>query len=64
MTSILIYFNIMINLKYLNAYHIMNFPESQDKYNDKDYLKNLKIKNINTLEQSDNCKVDNENNTE
>ena len=50
MILILIYFNVMINSDYINAYYMMNFSESQDKNNDEDYLRDSKIENTDTSE--------------
>ena len=51
----------MINSKYSNAYHIIDFLELQSENNNKSYLKNLKVKNAKTLKHTNDHKINNEN---
>ena len=54
----------MIDLNYINVYHIADFSESQNKNNDRNYLRDSKIENTDTSEQSDDYEINNENTTE
>ena len=61
MISILIYFNVIINSEYLNTYHTVNFLKLQNENNNESYLKNLKVKNAETLKHIDDHEINDEN---
>ena len=51
----------MINSEYLNAYYTIDFQQSQDENNDRNYLRESETEIIDKSEQSDNHEIDDEN---